>query len=369
MNAIRVLALFPFLVQQSMPLSVLRHFRSLGHEVFVAYYFLPPQGLASDEMMDFTPAKHLIDLTTHLDLEDSKVLLQIIKERNIDLILQVGATPAYDQLSMIRDITPTTPIWDWIFNTSVHYYSHSTMPYVFDGLIVESQYMAERARRDFRVVNVRVLHSGSPVQKKSNKKNPTSDRIRLGYFGRLSAEKNPLGFVELAKALSTFSPNLEFVVYGDGHDKSAVADAVDAAGGEAHISFLGYEPDKAKAFRNMDFLVVPSLLDGRPASIMEANHFGVPVLANPVGGIPEMISEGQNGFFLEKDLCKLALLLDSFLENPSEFEALKKSSLAYAQKNFSRGQMLESYSQLFIEIANSPRKAPPNVRQILKQKY
>jgi glycosyltransferase involved in cell wall biosynthesis len=359
-NPIRVLALFPFLVKDSMPLFVLRQFRSSGNEVFVAYYLVQPQGLAIDEMLDFTPGQNLISLTNHQTIESSKVLLDIIRDRKIDLILQIGAPFAYDQLACIRDMIPKTPIWDWIFNSSVHYYTHSTMPNVFDGMIVESRYMMDRAREDIEAVNVRIIHSGSPAQKKSNSVNHTSNGIRLGFFGRLSPEKNPLGFIEIAKELSKHSTNLEFVVYGSGHEESAVADAVDAAGGDARISFLGYAHDKVKAFRNMDFLVVPSLIDGRPASIMEANHSGVPVLASPVGGIPEMISEGKNGFFLERDLRKLALLLDRYFENPSELESLKSSSSDYAKEHFSQKKMLENYSQLLIEIANSTCDDTPN---------
>ena len=87
-NPIRVLALFPFLVKDSMPLFVLRQFRSSGNEVFVGYYLVQPQGLSIDEMLDFTPGQNLISLTNHQTIESSKVLLDIIRDRKIDLILQ-----------------------------------------------------------------------------------------------------------------------------------------------------------------------------------------------------------------------------------------------------------------------------------------
>jgi len=357
-NRIRLLALLPFLVKGSMPLSVLRNFRVKGHEVILAFYFEKAVGLTSDFAADFLQEGNLLDLTKHQTLEGYKELLKTIKEREINLVLQIGAPFAYDQLALVRENLPNLQIWDWQFNTGIHYHNHSMLPRVFNGMIVESEYMRQRAAEDIRdISSIRVIPSGAAPISQSKRTRTDEGTITLGYLGRMSAEKNPLGFVALAKQLSGESKSLRFVMFGEGNEESAVRESISAWGREAPIRFLGYAKNQQTAFSQMDFLVVPSLLDGRPAVIMEANHYGVPVLAYPTGGIPEMISEGENGFTLPKDPSAVWQILEKFLDEPETLQLLFSTTQAYAKKHFSLSRMHDLYSKTFIELVDSkPRK-------------
>jgi glycosyltransferase involved in cell wall biosynthesis len=341
-----------------MPLSVLRNFRARGHKVTVAFYIEKAVGLTHDAADDFLQQGDLVDLTKHQANEGFKELLKIIKEREIKLVLQIGAPFAYDQLALVRENLPSLQIWDWVFNTSIHFHNHSMLPSVFDGMIVESEYMRQRAAEDIRgMSSIQVIPSGAAPISQSKRTRTSEGTITLGYFGRMSAEKNPLGFVALAKQLCEKSKSLRFVMFGEGNEESAVRESISAWGQEAPIRFLGYAKDQQTAFSQMDFLVVPSLLDGRPAVIMEANHYGVPVLAYPTGGIPEMISEGENGFTLPKDPSAASQLLERFLDEPETLQLLFSTTQAYAKKHFSLSRMHDFYSKTFVELVDSkPRK-------------
>jgi glycosyltransferase involved in cell wall biosynthesis len=342
-----------------MPLSVLRHFRSLGHEVHVGYYFDDAFGYTRDKCLDFREDKCLINLTDTRSPESFRRLEKIVNKKRIDLVLQIGSPFAYEQLSLLKEKMPGVKIWDWMFNPSVHYHSHFFHASVFDGIIVESEYMKKRIAEDIPDVNmVKIIPSGSPknaapARKKAEKSEGT---LSLGYLGRLSPEKNPIGFITLAEKLSEYSNSLDFVMYGEGPQESEVLENLSRLGEQSRIRFIGYAPDQSGALENLDFLIVPSVLDGRPAVIMEANHAGVPVLATPVGAIPEMISSGENGFILHQDPAKVFSTLRPYLEEPGRLQTLKQSSLAYANKHFSIDKMLELYSSTFEEIAvQSPR--------------
>ena len=63
----------------------------------------------------------------------------------------------------------------------------------------------------------------------------------------------------------------------------------------------GFEEDPRSALHKIDCLILPSKYDGMPAIVMEANACGVPVLAAPVGGVPELIDEGTNGYLVQPE--------------------------------------------------------------------
>jgi glycosyltransferase involved in cell wall biosynthesis len=67
----------------------------------------------------------------------------------------------------------------------------------------------------------------------------------------------------------------------------------------ACVRFLGWRDDIYEVLRTLDLLVLPSAAEGGiPMVILEAFAAGVPVLATPVGGVPEILSDGRNGFLL-----------------------------------------------------------------------
>ena len=103
----------------------------------------------------------------------------------------------------------------------------------------------------------------------------------------------------------------------------------------------------------MDVLIVPSKVDGRPNVVMEANACGVPVLAAPVGGIPELIEDGVNGHLVTpSDHTEIEGIVRSWLQNSARFSKLRRSSRRKAERDFDRQRMLDRYAALF---ANTPR--------------
>ena len=114
------------------------------------------------------------------------------------------------------------------------------------------------------------------------------------------------------------------------------------------ITYHGYVDSVSLAMNSLDALIVPSLLDGRPNVIMQANACGIPVIANPVGGIPSMIIEGLNGFLASpEDIESVVHYIDSWIKRPQSLLQMKHLSRETAEKNFSRSLMFDRYEQSF----------------------
>lgn len=121
---------------------------------------------------------------------------------------------------------------------------------------------------------------------------------RIGVIGRIEPEKGQMEFVTAARLLLKTIPDCKFFIVGAPvFAGQHYFDSVQTASYGLPIEFLGWQHDVRSVLSRLDVLVVPSApLDAAPRVILEAFAAGVPVVAFPSGGIPEMIQDGYNGF-------------------------------------------------------------------------
>ncbi|GAI54276.1 unnamed protein product, partial [marine sediment metagenome] len=98
------------------------------------------------------------------------------------------------------------------------------------------------------------------------------------------------------------------MIAGDGIEKNKLIRQTNKNNLEDCVEFIGQVSGAEKAWllSNCCFLVQPSRYEGFPNSVLEAMNYGKPVLATSVGGMPEVITDGQNGL-LVKPNCPLSL--------------------------------------------------------------
>ncbi len=121
---------------------------------------------------------------------------------------------------------------------------------------------------------------------------------RVGVIGRIEPEKGQLEFVAAARLMLRSFRKCEFVVVGAPlfGGRRYFERVLEASRG-LPIEFLGWQSDIPAVLSGLDVLVVPSgSLDCTPRVIVEAFAAGVPVVAFPSGGIPEIVCDGTNGF-------------------------------------------------------------------------
>ena len=96
--------------------------------------------------------------------------------------------------------------------------------------------------------------------------------------------------------------------------------------------------------KNCYCFVLPSLSEGLPRVLIEAQALGKPVIATRVGGIPELISENENGFLVEpKNSEQLAGKIKRLLENPQLSREMGERGKQFARDNFSNKKYIENY--------------------------
>ena len=179
---------------------------------------------------------------------------------------------------------------------------------------------------------IRVIHNGVDV----NKFKPAQDKRKikqaLGFnpddltilsVGRLYARKGLFTLIESMHAIVERFKNAKFIISGKGQSdemRKLLAHA-EKIGVKDSIIFTGYYPDKKlpKLYQAADVFAFSTFYEHHPFAVLEALSTGLPVVTTSVGGIPETIENGKNGFLVEpfnpKQFADRILYL---LEHPAE---------------------------------------------------
>ena len=345
-----ILALLPFIVNGALSMIVLRALRARGMDISVAYYQDGASGYTADAAEDFRAEDRLLTISPTDWAGAIKQLQREIVQRDVGLLLQIGSPWAYWQLPYVKERCPGLTLVDTLYNKVGHTLNHFLYENCFDGVIVESEdmrrFMLENTRRP--KPNVHLVASGIDL-KEFFPPEPGADALfTIGYVGRMSPEKNPIGFVELAEKLHRRMPNLRFRMFGEGPQAEQVRARIQASTARAVISYDGFVSHQRDAMACLHVLVVPSRLDGRPNVVMEANACGVPVIGAPVGGIPELIEPGRNGLVLSPaQPDEIAAAVKEWMCQADRYEELRASCRATAERCFDRKRMFDRYENVF----------------------
>ena len=355
-----ILALFPFLVTGSLPVAVMREMRKRGENVVVARYLPKAVGYTMDPLDDFATENRLIDMYDHMGPTGVVALDNICGERGIGMIVQVGSPWAYAQMSRLKERRPDLKMVDMLYNTGPHFHSFGIYGPVFDAVLVESRPMVDLLEGGRHGAAVHQVESGVDLVRfapAGRAVAPASPDLVLGYLGRLSPEKNPLGFIDIVERVHEALPWMRFAIYGQGPQEAEVRAKWEASPAREVIELGGFVDHPTTALAQIDVLSVPSILDGRPAAVMEASACAVPVIGAPVGGIPELIEDGRNGHVVApKDTARLIDLLSGWRASPERFAALRQSARAVAEARYDRIRMMDRYHAVLTDVLNGPAR-------------
>ena len=350
-----ILALLPFIVKGALSIKILRAMRQKGFDVTLSFRQNIPHIYVPDPLDDFIAEDRLIDLSSLSQSQCINYLENEIDKRCVDLILQIGAFDLYHCLPYLKERKPDLKIIDTLYNEYGHSLNHFLYEECIDGVIVESESMrkfVEQASEKIKP-NIKILSTGIdldtflPYQGCSG-----GAGIVVGYVGRISDEKNPLGFIDLAERLTESIFNVTFKMFGAGDQTEFVRERINQSPARSRLIFEGFVDSIIDALIQIDVLILPSKFDGRPNIIMEANACGIPVIAAPVGGVPEMIFEGINGYLLSpQDVYRIGELITDWIRFPESLKELKRTSRDTALARFDSKAMVNAYADAFTDFA------------------
>jgi len=167
------------------------------------------------------------------------------------------------------------------------------------------------------------------------------------HIGRFAFQKNHALLVEAFAQVRSNAP-LYLLLVGGGELENAVREQVAALGLESRVRFLGIRADVADILRASDAFVLSSRWEGNPMSVMEAMAAGLPVVSTAVGGVPELVREGETGLLVpSEDTGALAQAIQALVDNPARRQAMGAAARQHAIAHFDIRHTVRGYEQLY----------------------
>ena len=211
------------------------------------------------------------------------------------------------------------------------------------GIELEQRVAAER---DGRGESRRVLGIGP-------------DRFAVGWIGRMTGVKRTDDVLRAFRRLRDRGVDACLCMIGDGPDRPAVERRAHELGLMRDTLFLGYQEEVAPFYAAFDAMILPSINEGTPVSAIEALAAGRPVVATRVGGVPDVVREGEDGFLVEPgDVDALADRLARLAADPELRERLGAAGRARVIPRYSVERLVDDIDLLYRSLLASAAARP-----------
>ncbi len=175
--------------------------------------------------------------------------------------------------------------------------------------------------------------------------------VVVGAAGRLSPEKGFDVLVRAAEIVQRTNPDVGFALFGAGNCKDSLSRQIAALGLSSNFALIGFRADLDRFMPFFDLLVLPSHTEGLPNVVLEAFAAGVPVIATAVGGTPEVVADGSNGYLVPQgDAEEMAKRIVQALTSSDVLRDMGANARATVASRFSFGQQATLYRNLFNQL-------------------
>jgi glycosyltransferase involved in cell wall biosynthesis len=191
-----------------------------------------------------------------------------------------------------------------------------------------------------------------------------ADSILIGTVAALELLKGHLVLLEALCTIQMEFPRAHLIFLGDGIARSHIDSYIQAHHLKGRVSLLGHRDDARLLTNAFDIVVLPSLYEGLPISILEAMALAKPIVATNVGGIPEEIDHEVSGLlFPPRDSRALADALKKLLHFPTEAARMGEAAQKKYYSRFTAQHMVESFLGLYSQTESHPSSHEPATHQ------
>lgn len=179
-------------------------------------------------------------------------------------------------------------------------------------------------------------------------------QVQLTAIARLFVTKGLVYLLDAFKEIRTNHPGASLKIYGEGPLREELAAHARNLGLDSAGIFAGAfnsRNELSRIMKHTGIFVMPSILEGQPVSLVEAMAYGRPIVTTNVGGIPEIIQDGENGLLCAPaDSTCLMKQINRLIENP----ALRSQFAGASRRSYEQGPFRPlSVCQNFLNVYNS----------------
>ncbi len=212
-----------------------------------------------------------------------------------------------------------------------------------------------QGRKHFTIYNGVTIPSDMVTAEDAKAKLGLSGRRVVGIVGRLSDEKGHALLLDALPAVVAAIPETTVLVVGDGPQREPLLRQAKRLGMEDRINWAGQRPSAEvhQLYRAMDVVAVPSAFEGFGLSAAEAMAAGRPVVATRVGGLEEVVADGDTGKLVSPgDPASLARALIGILQDRIQAEDMGSRGKKRVLERFSSDRFAQTMSDAYRYFAS-----------------
>ncbi len=175
----------------------------------------------------------------------------------------------------------------------------------------------------------------------------------IGYFGRLSREKQPWYIIEIARKLVQENDKFKFIIVGKGLLHKKLESMIQKYALKNSVYLFGYRDDIPELLSTIDIGIFTSSLEGMPVSAIEMMAMGKPIVAFTIPAFDEIIEDGVNGYLVE--MGNVTSFCDKiyYLSNDTDIlNKLGKKSIESVQQ-YNLQKACSKFLELYQRVENS----------------
>lgn len=174
-----------------------------------------------------------------------------------------------------------------------------------------------------------------------------------GIVARLAPIKDVATFLRAAAILAADRPALHVVVVGDGELRKSLEALALESGLGARCHFLGWQADMATVYAGLDVVALSSLNEGSPVSVIEALASGRAVVATSVGGVPDVIEDGETGLLVPpRDPHAMSKAIAWLLDDPAVRTRLGEAGRITAVGRYGAARLVRDIEELYASLVS-----------------
>jgi glycosyltransferase involved in cell wall biosynthesis len=338
-----------------------------------------PNDLATQPPMRGVPFRCL-DKRRGNDPAVVPTLARMIAESGIDVVHSQGWGTYLEGLVAAKVFAKPRPAFIFAFHGKSIEEARRGMPlrqrlaqraagWLTDAYVAPAESMAADYARStgVRRERIRVIHngvdtarfgfgSGTAVRRSLG---IDADEFVVGFVGRLDPVKDIRGLVEtfsiFLRSHEHAALTARLLVVGDGQELPLARRA--AASLDARVVFAGSREDVHHCMAAMDVYLQPSFYEGHSLTLLEAMASRLPVVSTAVGGTPEVVASGRNGYLHQAgDYMAMASSLMRLYDSPSLRRTVGESARSTVAEQFSIAAMVSAYERLYGELRQTPEQ-------------
>jgi glycosyltransferase involved in cell wall biosynthesis len=193
------------------------------------------------------------------------------------------------------------------------------------------------------------IDNGTTIYESKRKGSNQNDNFLMVMAARFTPEKDHKKAIDIVSLLRDQNYSVELVLLGDGPELGSIKHYAKERGVEGSIKFVGFTADVKKWLDESHLMLITSITEGLPMSMLEAMSSGLPIVSTPVGEIPNILKKSKGGWTAESTI-ELSSKIIHLINNRSILEVAGNDAHNFSKANLSTEKQVIRIEAIYRDI-------------------